>query len=82
MPAPPPDPIERELIHAQRAYRQSRAAATRRRDAVMRAWNTLGPDGARVWTDWRIAKALHVDPSTVRAIIAAAERNATKQPPA
>lgn len=65
-----PDPIEQELILAQRAYLKGIA---RRRAAVLAA-NQKGPDGKPLKTIYKIAQILGVKESAIRSILKTAEK--------
>lgn len=68
----PPDPAEKELRAAQRAYE---SGIRRRREAVGRAYDAgLRPDGKRIWSVYRIAQTLGVKEPTVNAILKAYRR--------
>lgn len=70
--ANPPDPIEKELRAAQRAYE---SGIRRRREAVARAYDAGSrPDGKRLWSVYRIARTLGVSEPTVRAILTTLRR--------
>lgn len=70
--ANPPDPIEKELKAAQRAYE---SGIRRRREAVGRAYDAgTKAGGKRLWSVYRIARTLGVSEPTVNAILKARRR--------
>jgi DNA-binding NarL/FixJ family response regulator len=64
--------IERKLVDIQAALVESQKLITQRQDAVTAAI-------AHGWSKYRIAATLGVKESTVRSIIATAEKNAAKE---